>query len=41
MNDEIIKQFQFGYAPKERDIIYRMASNADQMFGNNRNAALT
>jgi hypothetical protein len=40
MDDQIIKQFQFGYAPREKDIIYRMASNDKQMFGSNRDAAL-
>jgi DNA primase len=40
LDEKIIKYFEFGYAPKDRNLIYRMASNADQMFGANRDKEL-
>jgi DNA primase len=33
---DIIKEFEFGFAPNEKNLIYRMASNANEMFGANR-----
>jgi DNA primase len=40
LDETTIKCFEFGYAPKERDLIYRMASNANAMFGSNRDKEL-
>ncbi|MDR2369343.1 MAG: DNA primase [Mycoplasmataceae bacterium] len=40
LNDEVIKTFEFGYAPHAKDLIYRMASNDQNMFGTSRNKEL-
>jgi DNA primase len=40
LSDDIIDQFEFGYAPHQKDLIYRMASNAKGMFGNVRSKEL-
>ncbi|MDR3257633.1 MAG: DNA primase [Mycoplasmataceae bacterium] len=40
IDNDIIKTFEFGYAPNSKDLIYRMASNADEMFGTNRGKEL-
>jgi hypothetical protein len=40
LDNEIIKAFGFGYAPHNMDLIYRMTSNADNMFGTNRSQEL-
>jgi DNA primase len=40
LNENIINEFEFGYAPKNKDLIYRMASNAEQMFGESRSKEL-
>jgi hypothetical protein len=40
LNNEIIKKFQLGFAPKDKDLIYRMASNTNEMFGQNRSKDL-
>jgi len=35
-DDSLIKHFQIGYAPSQHDLIYQMMSNANHMFGNDR-----
>jgi DNA primase len=37
LNDEVIKHFQIGYAPRESDLIYKMATNHNNMFGSDYN----
>jgi DNA primase len=40
LDNAIIKEFGFGYAPRQNDLIYRMATNANGIFGNTRSKEL-
>ncbi len=41
LNDETIKFFEFGYAPKEDDLIYNILTNNNNFLGSQRSSELT